>query len=96
VKEMTAFLFKVRYVILMLPKHREQSINCLRKWDLWGPMIICLFFAIPMSVVSEDPLYEEDFINVFLIFWVGSLLVSVNCKLLGSKGYPCSKIVLCC
>lgn len=71
----------------MLPKHREQSMNHLRKWDLWGPMIICLFFAIPMSIVNEDPLYEEDFINVFLIFWIGSLLISINCKLLGSKGY---------
>ena len=76
----------MRYVLLMLPKHREQSINCLRRWELWGPMVICLFFAIPMSFVNEDPYYEEDFINVFLIFWVGSLLVSVNCKLLGSKG----------
>lgn len=77
----------MRYVLLMLPKHREQSINYLKKWDLWGPMIICLAFALPMAIVNEDPNYEEDFVNVFLIFWVGALLVSLNCKLLGSKGY---------
>lgn len=71
----------------MLPQHREQSINYLRKWDLWGPMIICLFLAVPMAIVNENPQYDEDFVNVFLIFWIGSLLVSINCKLLGSKGY---------
>ena len=78
--------WKMRYVVLMLPQHREKSIKYLRKWDLWGPMLICLLFALPMAAVSGNPAYEEDFINVFLIFWIGALLISVNCKLLGSKG----------
>ena len=41
----------------MLPKHREESINYLKKWDLWGPMIICLAFAIPMAAVNSNPDY---------------------------------------
>ena len=81
----------MRYVILMLPKHREQGIKCLRQWDLWGPMAICLLLALPMAAASSSPSYEEDFVNVFLMFWLGSLVVGVNCKLLGSRGYSSTK-----
>ena len=43
----------MRYVLLLLPKHQQQVSNELKHWDLWGPLIICLFFAITLAAVSS-------------------------------------------
>ena len=76
---------KIRYVVLLLPRHREASTNALKHWDLWGPLIICIFFALSLAIAAETKSHE-DFINVFLLFWIGGIFVSINCRLLGSKG----------
>lgn len=76
----------MRYVLLLLPRHKEQATNELKHWDLWGPLIICLFFSITLSLVSSNDKIE-DFINVFIIFWIGGFIVALNTKLLGNKGY---------
>lgn len=60
----------------------------MKNWDLWGPLFICLFFSLSLALFADGPDYtNEDFINVFIMFWVGAFLISINCKLLGSKGY---------
>lgn len=75
-------------MVLLLPRHREESINHLKNWDLWGPLFICLFFSLSLALFADGSKYRnDDFINIFIMFWVGAFLVSINCKLLGSKGY---------
>jgi hypothetical protein len=70
--------------MLLLPKHKEEATNELKQWDLWGPLLICLFFSVSLAVMSlRDRL--ENFINVFLIFWIGGFITAINSKLLGSK-----------
>lgn len=72
---------------MLLPKHRESSINDLKKWDLWGPLLICIFFALSLALFGRGTEYRnDDFINIFIMFWLGAFLVSINCRLLGNKG----------
>ena len=75
------------YVVLLLPKHREASMDALKQWDLWGPLFICIFFSLCLALTSSSDANDDDFVNVFLLFWIGGCLVSLNCRLLGAKGY---------
>ena len=88
VRELVSIGCKIRYVVLLLPKHREESINHLKNWDLWGPLLICLFFSLSLALFADGSKYRnDDFINVFIMFWLGAFLISINCRLLGCKGY---------
>ena len=53
-KDLKSVWYKMRYVILLLPQHKDQATNELKHWDLWGPLIICLFFSITLSLVSSN------------------------------------------
>ncbi len=37
-------LFKLKYVLN--PKMREEKAKELRRWDLWGPLLLCLLLAL--------------------------------------------------
>lgn len=78
---------KIKYTILMLPGDREEAITNLKQWDLWGPLLICLLYSLGVGIGGNSLYYYDSFINVFVIFWVGSFFASINCKLLGNKGY---------
>jgi hypothetical protein len=71
----------------MLPGDREEAISQLKIWDLWGPLIICFIFMLGIGIEANSDYVYDSFVNVFLIFWIGSLLVAINCRLLGNKGY---------
>mmetsp|Transcript_29168 Transcript_29168/g.58780 ORF Transcript_29168/g.58780 Transcript_29168/m.58780 type:complete len:203 (+) Transcript_29168:117-725(+) len=63
----------------------------LRDWDLWGPLILCLFLAILLSSgatgasagAGEDHQSAGVFASVFVIVWCGAAVVTVNAVLLG-------------
>jgi hypothetical protein len=47
-----------------------------------------LFFSLSLALTASSEKYrEDDFINVFILFWIGAFLNAVNCRLLGNKGY---------
>lgn len=71
---------------IFLPTQSKQEL--LRDWDLWGPLIICVVLAFLMqgsdSSPSSDASYPE-FADIFIIFWIGSIVVTINSKLLGGR-----------
>lgn len=71
----------------MLPGDRSAAIEKLKEWDLWGPLVICLIFALSIAIEANSNYTYDSFVNVFAIFWVGAALAGVNCRLLGNKGY---------
>lgn len=77
---------KVKYTLLMLPGDREEAVSKLKEWDLWGPLGICFVFSLAIGIEANSAFAYDSFINVFLIFWMGAFLASVNCRLLGNKG----------
>lgn len=66
----------------------KQSKALLRDWDLWGPLILCVFLGM-MLQGSESMSGGNDggpqFAQVFVIYWVGAAIVTLNIKLLGGS-----------
>ncbi|XP_062845087.1 protein YIPF6 [Trichomycterus rosablanca] len=71
-----------KFVHVMYPK---KSSALLRDWDLWGPLLLCVALALMLqsgSVNKEDD-GGPQFAEVFVIVWFGSIIITVNSKLLG-------------
>jgi hypothetical protein len=71
-----------------------EKTSLLKEWDLWGPLILCTFMAtiLQSHIDDDDHVHGEkgaggdggpEFAEVFVIVWAGSLVVTLNTKLLG-------------
>lgn len=67
----------------------KESKSLLREWDLWGPLFLCVFMAMMLqgSTAAADNLNDggPQFADVFVIYWVGAAIVTLNTKLLGGS-----------
>ncbi|GAA5971461.1 hypothetical protein JCM21900_002213 [Sporobolomyces salmonicolor] len=70
-------------IIQVLYPRSENAV--LRDWDLWGPLIFCLTLAIFLSINAPAEQSLQIFTGVFVIVWLGSVVVTLNAKLLGGK-----------
>lgn len=62
--------------------------SLLKEWDLWGPLILCTFMATVLQGHDTDGGGGDggpEFAEVFVIVWVGSLIVTLNTKLVGGN-----------
>lgn len=57
-----------------------------REWDLWGPLFISLISA-GLAAMSTKGSSQEAFTIIFIILWVGPLVIALNSRLLGQKMY---------
>ncbi|MCJ8748945.1 hypothetical protein PDJAM_G00170410 [Pangasius djambal] len=71
-----------KFVHVMYPK---KSSALLRDWDLWGPLLLCVALALMLQGASADSKDDggPQFAEVFVIVWFGSIIITVNSKLLG-------------
>lgn len=57
--------------------------------DLWGPLVLCTFMATFLqgqgATASRDYDGGPEFAEVFVIVWIGALVVTLNSKLLGGN-----------
>ena len=67
----------------------KESKSLLREWDLWGPLVLCVFLAMMLQDSTEhvDDINTggPQFAEVFVIYWVGATIVTLNIKLLGGS-----------
>lgn len=54
--------------------------------DLWGPLLISLGITAFVCMGSYGDT-EELFTNLFVVLWLGPLIISLNCRLLGARMY---------
>jgi len=88
-RDVRAVGLKFKHVLYPVEKK-----SLLKEWDLWGPLILCTF----MATILQNHIEEDDhthgkigsggdggpeFAEVFVIVWVGALVVTLNTKLLG-------------
>ncbi|KAJ8247139.1 hypothetical protein GJAV_G00259210 [Gymnothorax javanicus] len=71
-----------KFVHVMYPK---KSSALLRDWDLWGPLLLCVTLALMLQGGSVDSKDDggPQFAEVFVIVWFGSVVITLNSKLLG-------------
>ena len=73
---------RLKYVINPFIPENKRSAH-IKQWDLWGPLLFNILLAITLAFQNEQK--ANTFILVFIIFWIGSLLVYINAKLLDVK-----------
>ncbi|XP_011498827.1 PREDICTED: protein YIPF6 [Ceratosolen solmsi marchali] len=75
-----------KFYHVLYPKERN---SLLKEWDLWGPLVLCTFMAMILQGSSDVANNSNDggpeFAEVFVIVWIGSMVVTLNSKLLGGK-----------
>ncbi|XP_077395213.1 protein YIPF6 [Festucalex cinctus] len=72
-----------KFVHVLYPK---QSLELLRDWDLWGPLLLCVTLALLLQGGAAARSGEQagpQFAEVFVIVWLGSIVITLNSKLLG-------------
>ncbi|ODV92485.1 hypothetical protein CANCADRAFT_1079 [Tortispora caseinolytica NRRL Y-17796] len=76
-----------RVIEVLYPKLRgdTENSNLLREWDLWGPLIFCLFLSLFLSFSAKPKQRSLVFSGVFAVVWLGEAVATLNIKLLGGK-----------
>uniref|UniRef100_A0A1A8SAK3 Protein YIPF n=1 Tax=Nothobranchius rachovii TaxID=451742 RepID=A0A1A8SAK3_9TELE len=71
-----------KFVHVLYPK---RSSVLLRDWDLWGPLLLCVTLALLLQGGAADSNDQggPQFAEVFVIIWFGSIIITLNSKLLG-------------
>ena len=76
-----------KFAAVLWPKEKG---SLLREWDLWGPLILCTLMATILQGHGDEDSKDGDtgdggpqFAEVFVIVWVGAMIVTLNTKLLG-------------
>ena len=84
-----------KFLAVLWPKEKK---SLLREWDLWGPLILCTIMATILQGHTDESGTDlgdggPQFAEVFVIVWVGAMIVTLNTKLLGRKQSHVGKIV---
>lgn len=75
----------VKFGHVLFPKEKK---TLLKEWDLWGPLMLCTFMAMILQGGSAADNTNDggpEFAEVFVIVWIGSMIVTLNSKLLGGN-----------
>ncbi|KAK0235991.1 hypothetical protein EDD85DRAFT_624069 [Armillaria nabsnona] len=72
-------------LVQVLYPRRATGREVLRDWDLWGPLLLCLFLGIMLSVNAPPSQSLGIFTSVIVICSLGALAVTVQAKLLGGR-----------
>ena len=70
--------------IVALPVASEAKNKELKQWDLWGPFIICLLLGTILCFTTKKN-SGLVFSMIFIIMWVGAIIITMNSSLLGGK-----------
>lgn len=71
-----------KFVHVLYPR---SSAALLRDWDLWGPLLLCVGLALMLQggAGGNDDQGGPQFAEVFVVVWFGSIIITLNSKLLG-------------
>ena len=70
--------------VVALPVASEAKNKELKQWDLWGPFIICLLLGMILCFTSKKN-SGLVFSMIFIIMWIGAMIITMNSSLLGGK-----------
>jgi len=72
-------------LVQVLYPRKSSGREVLRDWDLWGPLLLCLMLAIMLSINAPPNQALGVFTSVIVIISFGSLVVTIQAKLLGGR-----------
>ena len=62
---------------------KEQKKFHIRQWDLWGPLLLNMILACTLSFNTKEK--SQITILIFIIFWLGGVILYLNANFLGVK-----------
>ena len=68
--------------VALFPMKTKNS-TLLQDWDFWGPLILCLTLGLVLSWQKKAENSGIVFIMIFVIVWIGGLIVSLNSQFQG-------------
>ncbi|EJD49583.1 Yip1-domain-containing protein, partial [Auricularia subglabra TFB-10046 SS5] len=74
-----------KLVQVLYPIRSGEAREVLRDWDLWGPLILCLMLGVMLSLNAPENQALGVFTGVVVLISVGSVVVTVQAKLLGGR-----------
>ena len=78
----------------MLPMNANTTSTQFKDWDFWGPLLFCMLLGLTLSIGRNDNQPGVVFILVFVIVWLGALIISLNSQFLGVKLTICQCICI--
>ena len=70
--------------VVALPISSEAKHKELKQWDLWGPFIICLLLGTILCFTTKKN-SGLVFSMIFIIMWIGAIIITMNSSLLGGQ-----------
>ena len=80
-RDITQILVRIRYVVFPFGGNTKR----LKKWDLWGPLTLCICLSWTLSKGATNLEANDIFGTVFCLIWVGSAIVTVNAQIIGGE-----------
>jgi hypothetical protein len=91
-RDLRRMLHKLEYVLL--PRFSAEKGKELQNWELWGPLVICLLLCVTISLGNSATSTDKSFICIFVIIWIGGVVITFNAQFLGAKIGICQSICL--
>ena len=81
-RDLSLIYTKMKYVVNPFIS-KELKNNHIRQWDLWGPLLFNMFLAFTLSFDTKKK--SQMTTLIFIIFWVGGVILYLNANFLGVK-----------
>ena len=73
---------KLKFVVIPYGSKDKKNFH-IKQWDLWGPLLLNMALAITLAINSQEKCHM--IISIFVIFWLGGVILFLNANFLGVK-----------
>ena len=81
-RDLNLIYTKLKFVIMPYASREQKNLQ-IKQWDLWGPLLLDMFLAVTLAINSKEK--SNMIILIFVVFWVGGILLYLNANFLGVK-----------
>ena len=81
-RDLYLIYIKLKFTVIPFGSKDKKSYH-IKQWDLWGPLLLNLLLACTLAFNSNDK--SQMIILIFIIFWVGGVILFLNANFLGVK-----------
>ena len=76
-------IYKKLKIVIMPYASKEDKNYHIKQWDLWGPLLLDMILACTLAINAKEK--SNMIILIFVIFWLGGVILYLNANFLGVK-----------
>ena len=81
-RDLSLIYTKMKFVVNPFISKEQKKFH-IRQWDLWGPLLLNMILACTLSFNTKEK--SQITILIFIIFWLGGMILYLNANFLGVK-----------